>query len=205
MYLVFTRMPGESYQRPLRSLLLYLCCVFRALITSLVCWFCTSTLGLVPFQIFFFFFFFLKYFIVPWGNFGSPYLGQQGCGSRKSSATLSPSACVVFPCVQTVVGQPLLGTVNPFTARMSFQKRPIALRNLKPLRLFVFFFALACERIFLKTHSTESRCVSTGKYTVCRRVLASFSPGILQAGAVKWLTCTQMLTHGTAHGGCRTP
>ena len=36
MYLVFTRMPGESYRRRFRSLLLYLCYVFRALINSLV-------------------------------------------------------------------------------------------------------------------------------------------------------------------------
>ena len=36
MYLVFTRMPGESYRRRLRSLL-YLCYVFGALINSLVC------------------------------------------------------------------------------------------------------------------------------------------------------------------------
>ena len=36
MYLVFTRMPGESYRRRLRSLLLCLCDVFRALINSLV-------------------------------------------------------------------------------------------------------------------------------------------------------------------------
>ena len=41
MCLVFTRMPGESYRRRLRSLLLYLCDVFRALIISLVC-------GVVP-------------------------------------------------------------------------------------------------------------------------------------------------------------
>ena len=34
-YLVFTRMPGESYRGRLRSLLLYLCYVFRALINSL--------------------------------------------------------------------------------------------------------------------------------------------------------------------------
>ena len=33
-------------------------------------------------------------------------------------------------------------------------KRPI---NLKPLSLFVFFFALACKRIFIKAHSIESR------------------------------------------------
>ena len=37
MYLVFTRMPGKSYRRRLRSLLLYLCYVFGALINSLVC------------------------------------------------------------------------------------------------------------------------------------------------------------------------
>ena len=36
MYLVFTRMPGASCRRRLRSLL-YLCCVFRTLINSLVC------------------------------------------------------------------------------------------------------------------------------------------------------------------------
>ena len=35
MYLVFTRMPGESYRRRLRSLLLYLCYVFLELINSL--------------------------------------------------------------------------------------------------------------------------------------------------------------------------
>ena len=49
--LVFTRMPRESNSRRLRSLLLYLCDVFRALIHSLVCWLCTSALGLVLFQI----------------------------------------------------------------------------------------------------------------------------------------------------------
>ena len=34
MYLVFTRMPGESYRRRLRSLLLCLCYVYGALIKS---------------------------------------------------------------------------------------------------------------------------------------------------------------------------
>ena len=36
MYLVVTRMPGESYRRRLRSLFLCLFYVFRALIKSLV-------------------------------------------------------------------------------------------------------------------------------------------------------------------------
>ena len=38
MDFVFTRRPGESYRRRLRSLLLYLCYVFPALINSTVCW-----------------------------------------------------------------------------------------------------------------------------------------------------------------------
>ena len=37
MYLVFTHVPGESHCRQLRSFLLYLCSIFRALINSLVC------------------------------------------------------------------------------------------------------------------------------------------------------------------------
>ena len=47
--------------------------------------------------------------------------------------------------------------------------------------------ALAGERIFIKTHSTENRCYRTEIYTVWRRVPASFSPEIVQAGAVKGL------------------
>ena len=39
MYLVFARMPGESYRKRLRSLLLRLCDVPRAFINSLRCCF----------------------------------------------------------------------------------------------------------------------------------------------------------------------
>ena len=39
MYLVFTRLPGDSYHRQLRSLMPCLCDVFQALIISFVCWF----------------------------------------------------------------------------------------------------------------------------------------------------------------------
>ena len=43
-----------------------------------------------------------------------------------------------------------------------------AMRNLKPFSLFLFFFASVCERIFIKTHSIESRWVKGPelKYTV---------------------------------------
>ena len=37
IYLVFTRMPGESYRKQLLSLLFCLCDIFQALINSLVC------------------------------------------------------------------------------------------------------------------------------------------------------------------------
>ena len=37
-YPVFTRLPGESYRRQLRPLLLCLCDVFRVLINSCACW-----------------------------------------------------------------------------------------------------------------------------------------------------------------------
>ena len=47
MYLVFTRMPVESYRRRLRSLLLYVYYVFWALINSLVCWFFAVIVDLI--------------------------------------------------------------------------------------------------------------------------------------------------------------
>ena len=47
MYLVFTGMPGESYSRRLESLLLRI----SSAVNFPVCWFCTSALGLVLFQI----------------------------------------------------------------------------------------------------------------------------------------------------------
>ena len=52
-------------------------------------------------------------------------------------------------------------------------------------------------------HSIESRCYKTRKYTVCRHVHASFSPEILQAGAVKGLTSTETtrLTKDGEKGG----
>ena len=64
-------------------------------------------------------------------------------------------------------------------------------RNLKPLNLFVFFFALVCERISIKTHRTENRCYRTGNYTVCKRVPASSSLEVLQAGEVKGLNTSK--------------
>ena len=51
----------------------------------------------------------------------------------------------------------------------------------------------------MKEISSKSKCIAwkvdcyrTGKYTVCRRVRASFSPEILQVGAVKGLIITEI-------------
>ena len=52
--------------------------------------------------------------------------------------------------------------INFFTAMMSLDQS-MKVRHLKALSLFVFFFALACERIFIKMHSIESRCVTALK------------------------------------------
>ena len=46
---------------------------------------------------------------------------------------------------------------------------------------------MACERISIEMCTIENRCYRTRKVTVRRRVRASFSPEILQAGAVKGL------------------
>ena len=83
------------------------------------------------------------------------------------------------------------------------------MRNLKPLTLFsffclffffVFFFALACQRNFIKMHSIDNGCYRTGKYAVCRRGRASFSPKILQAGAVKGFSLFVFFSHWHVKG-----
>ena len=57
-------------------------------------------------------------------------------------------------------GRPLLlsnvAFINPATAvHLKTTSKSIKLKTIEPL---AFFVALACERIFIKTHSTESRC-----------------------------------------------
>ena len=74
---------------------------------------------------------------------------------------------------------------------MSFENNQ-KVQNLKPVSLFVFFFALSSERIFMKTHSTEGRCVIGPENTVCMRIRASFSPEILQALALKGLKTSRV-------------
>ena len=73
------------------------------------------------------------------------------------------------------------------------------MQNVKAVAASVFFFTLACERVFIETHSIESRCYRPEKWTVCRRVCVSFSPDILQVGAMKGLNrtaCTDQCKFG---------
>ena len=59
--------------------------------------------------------------------------------------------------------------------------------TLKRPSLFFFFFPLVCEGIFIKMQTLKYICYTTGIYTVCRLVLPSFSPEIVEAAAVKGL------------------
>ena len=75
--------------------------------------------------------------------------------------------------------------INPLTAIMSLEKTN---KCAKFESHFVFFFALACARIFIKTHRTEKKFVIKQENILfLRRVRASFSPEILHDGAVKGL------------------
>ena len=65
MYVVFTRMPGESYRRRLRSLLLCLFDVLRALINSLFVYFVLVLLFCL-FVCLFCLFLFCCFFVVVW-------------------------------------------------------------------------------------------------------------------------------------------
>ena len=47
----------------------------------------------------------------------------------------------------------------------------------KPLSLFVFFFTVACKRIFSKTHSVENRCGWTEKIHCLQARPCIFQPG----------------------------
>ena len=55
-------------------------------------------------------------------------------------------------------------------------------------------FALACERISIKTHSVDKAYVLKDRKIVCRRVRALFSPEMLQARAVKGLKGVVVVT-----------
>ena len=68
-------------------------------------------------------------------------------------------------------------------------KRLLKVRNLKPVSLFAFVFALATHVKGPPPKCKAGRidCHRTGKCTVCRRARASFSPESLHAGAVKGL------------------
>ena len=62
------------------------------------------------------------------------------------------------------------------------------MRNLKSLSLFAFFFALASEHAFIKTHNTEGRFVIRPENILfCRRAHAHFSLEVLQDVALKGL------------------
>ena len=73
------------------------------------------------------------------------------------------------------------------------------MQNLKPFSIFLFFFALASERIFIITHSIESTRV-TGPENTLHTPVCLFQPGKVtgwgREGVNNWLSCSlQRLIH----------
>ena len=81
------------------------------------------------------------------------------------------------------------------------------MHNLKPLTVSVVFFALPCRRIFTETHSIESRCYRTEKYSLQARP-SIFQPGKFKgwgSEGVKYVTSHPFSAlHGKRanHNGC---
>ena len=71
-------------------------------------------------------------------------------------------------------------------------KHPTKVQSLKALSLFVFFFALALERIFIQIHHTERRCYRTGKYSVFEVHPCIFQPRNLTGWGSKGVKGTSM-------------
>ena len=95
--------------------------------------------------------------------------------------TVNVSPCVwqfSFTDENNICLAPIFRSVDLFSAIMSLEKL-INVRNSKPLSLFVSLFALACEIIFIKTHSTEKRFVikPENNYTVFEALPRIFLPG----------------------------
>ena len=70
---------------------------------------------------------------------------------------------------------------------------------------FCLLFHAGIERISIEMCGIENRCYRTRKYTVCRGIRASFSPEILQAGAVKGLKVKKKVGDLSTYKWCYEP
>ena len=94
----------------------------------------------------------------PWGNWGWIY---GWCGSTWRSWTLTnvqSHAGPSLPVPATSMQHSSAGGLTPSLPWCQL-KMTNKIEKCQTLTPFLFFFALACERIFIKMHSTESRCV----------------------------------------------
>ena len=67
--------------------------------------------------------------------------------------------------------------LNPFTAMTLLEKRPLTVRNSKPISLSVFFYALECKRIFIKMHNIKIRYDTEAENTLFAGMSVHFQPG----------------------------
>ena len=103
-------MPGKSYHRRLRSLLLRLCDVFQALINSFVCWFCRGALGLILFQIMIIMMNYLLHVVCVWQTWNGQHHhpveraahhqhSDHGAPAQDHSTLQGEAACLWLKCV----------------------------------------------------------------------------------------------------------
>ena len=76
---------------------------------------------------------------------------------KKTQTGLKPLKICTYSHLQWRLHCGFSFSIWPLHCRGVTWKRPMKVQNLKPLCPFVFFFSLACERIFIKTHGIESR------------------------------------------------
>ena len=82
---------------------------------------------------------------------GFPRGKVRGYGSVQNSVSTGPEP------VSGQRVQPVSDVTDLFTASMPFENDRYKCQIYKPLRLFVFFLAPTCERIFIKPYTIESR------------------------------------------------
>ena len=157
-------MLGESYRRRLRSLLLYLCYGFWALIKSPVCWFCTGALGL-----------YFRFVAVPWISEDRPLwesLFQSKVWRNKQHNVIqmmtSFERCPVWPLASLV---PCEHTKNNNTRRRFFFGLHLLLHGLCS-RLFIRYGSWPKLRTW-RRQSWFGSCVLLAVFTLCTRAVST--------------------------------
>ena len=115
-----------------------------------------------------------------------------GCPLVRADAMALCYQVLLLPVI-VITSHGFFTSFNPFTTRILLENDILREQNSKPLSLFVFCFAPACQMIFIQTHCTESGC-DIGPEIHCLQA----RPCIFQAG-----NCTGRGSEGVNAYICR--